>query len=197
MASTETAAPAATTENAAPPKAPGVMLPLVAVFVLMPALAYGLTQYVLIPKLRASLPAATEEGAPAAGAAHKPEAKSEKAAAAPKKAEGKGEKGSAESAENNWEFKDVIVNLSGAFGTRYLKTSFTASGADARLPDLVKANQKRLHDVTITILSARTLNDLDNPTAKNAIREELTAKFNQVLGVDIVEEIYFSEFVIQ
>ena len=127
----------------------------------------------------------------------KAEAKTEKAAA-PKKAEGKGEKGGgAEAAENNWEFKDVIVNLSGALGTRYLKTSFTASGADARLPDLVKANQKRLLDVTITVLSSRTLNDLDNPAAKNAIREELIAKFNQVLGVEIVEEIYFSEFVIQ
>ncbi len=195
MASTETAAAPAATENAPAQKSAGVLLPLVAVFVLMPALAYGLTQYVLIPKLRAALPAAAE-GGPAPGAS-KTEGKMEKTAAAPKKAEGDARKSSGEAAENNYEFKDVIVNLSGALGTRYLKASFTASGSDARLPELIKANQKRLLDVTITVLSARTLNDLDNPTAKNAIREELMAKFNQLLGVEIVEEIYFSEFVIQ
>ncbi len=194
MAATETA-PAPAAENAAaPPKSPGVMLPLLAVFVLMPALAYGLTTYVLIPKLRGALPAA-EESADAKKGEAKAEAKGAKPAEAPKKAEGGKKEGGG--AEASFEFKDVIVNLSGALGTRYLKTSFTASGSNAKLPELMTANQKKMLDVAITVLSARTLNDLDEPTAKNAIREELAARFNQVLGVEMVEEIYFSEFVIQ
>lgn len=197
MAAAETAAPPA--ENAKAPKAPGVMMPLLAVIVLMPAIAFGLTQYVLIPKLRGSLPAAEEGGAAPAGA-HKEKAEgghAEKPAHGASKKEGHDGKKGGEEAENNYEFKDIIVNLSGALGTRYLKVSFTASGSESKLPELIKANQKRLLDVTITVLSARTLNDLDNPAAKNAIREELIAKFNQVLGVEIVEELYFSEFVIQ
>ena len=65
------------------------------------------------------------------------------------------------------------------------------------MPDIVKENHQKLLDITISVLSARTLNDLDSPTAKNAIREELIAKYNHSLGADLVEEIYFSEFVIQ
>ena len=71
------------------------------------------------------------------------------------------------------------------------------SGSDPHLPDVVKENHQKLLDITINVLSSRTLNDLDTPTAKNAIREELVAKYNHSLGVDLVEEIYFSEFVIQ
>ena len=175
------------------------MMPLLAVFVLMPAIAYGLTEYVLLPKLRAAMPApATTEGSGLP--AKKGEGKTEAAPAAkapPKKGEGEGKKGAEGGSEASSEFKDVIVNLSGALGTRYLKTSFTVSGADSHLPDVIKENQKKLLDITISVLSARTLNDLDSPTAKNAIREELIAKYNHSLGVDMVEEIYFSEFVIQ
>ena len=195
MAATETAVAPAAAEEAKAPKAPGVMMPLLAVFVLMPALAYGLTEYVLIPKLRAAMPAA-----PSAEAGGLPAKKGETAPAAKnasKKGEGEGKKGAEASAENSFEFKDVIVNLSGALGTRYLKTSFTVSGSDSHLPDVIKESQKKLLDITISVLSARTLNDLDSPTAKNAIREELIAKYNHALGVEIVEEIYFSEFVIQ
>ena len=199
MAATETAAaPPAAAEDAKPAKVPGVMMPLLAVFVLMPALAYGLTEYVLIPKLRAVIPAATA-AEPGGFAAKKGEGKTEAAPAAkaaPKKGEGEAKKG-AETADASFEFKDVIVNLSGALGTRYLKTSFTVSGSDARLPDIVKNDHQKLLDITINVLSSRTLNDLDSPTAKNAIREELIAKYNHALGVELVEEIYFSEFVIQ
>ena len=200
MAATETAAaPAA--ETAAAPKSPGVMMPLLAVFILMPALAYGLTTYVLIPKLRGALPAA-EEASEAKPGGKKAEAKAETkgakpAEAAKKAAPAETAKKEGKEGEASFEFKDVIVNLSGAMGTRYLKTSFTASGSSAKLPELMAANQKKMLDVTITVLSARTLNDLDEPTAKNAIREELVARFNQVLGAELVEEIFFSEFVIQ
>ena len=193
MAATETPVPPVA-DNVKAPKSPGVMMPLLAVFVLMPALAYGLTQYVVIPKLRASLPTATASADPGALPAKKVE-KSE-ASAAPKKAEGESKKGG-EAAEASFEFKDVIVNLSGALGTRYLKTSFTVAGSDPRVADTVKNDRQKLLDIAIGVLSARTLNDLDNPNAKNVLREELIAKFNHALGVEIIEEIYFSEFVIQ
>lgn len=194
MAATENPAVPAT-DNAKPAKAPGVMMPLLAVFVLMPALAYGLTEYIVIPKLRATLPAPTVPGEPGAVPTKKAEAKAE-VQAAPKKAEGESKKGG-ESVEASFEFKDVIVNLSGALGTRYLKTSFTVTGSDARVSDTVKNSRQKLLDIAIGVLSSRTLNDLDNPAGKNVVREELIAKFNHALGVEMIEEIYFSEFVIQ
>ena len=200
MAATETtAAPdAATAADAKPPKAPGVMMPILAVFVLMPALAYGLTVYVLIPKLQAAMPAATGSVEPGAAGAKK-EGKTEAAPAAhaSAKKEGDSKKGAESASDASFEFKDVIVNLSGALGTRYLKASFTVSGSDSHLPDIAKENHQKLLDITISVLSSRTLNDLDSPTAKNAIREELIAKYNHALGVDLIEELYFSEFVIQ
>lgn len=206
MAATETpaAAPAAGAEKDKA-KAPGVMIPLLAVFVLMPALAYGLTAYVLIPKLRASLPVAAAEsgtepghGAAKKGSGEKGETASAPTLPAPKKEKAEGaSKKAGEGETASFEFKDVIVNLAGALGTRYLKTSFTVGGSDSHVAETVKSEHQKLLDITISVLSSRTLNDLDSPTAKNAIREELIAKFNHALGVELVEEIYFSEFVIQ
>jgi flagellar basal body-associated protein FliL len=38
---------------------------------------------------------------------------------------------------------------------------------------------------------------LDNPGGREAVRKQLIAKFNSLLGAEVIDQIYFSEFVIQ
>ncbi|MEO5959983.1 MAG: flagellar basal body-associated FliL family protein, partial [Opitutaceae bacterium] len=110
---------------------------------------------------------------------------------------GKGKDGK-ESTGVNYEFKDIVVNLAGTMGTRYLKTSFLVAPAkDVDIKAAFEAAKPRLTDITINVLSSLALSDLEEPGAKNVIREKLIGAYNQALGRKVAEQVYFSDFVIQ
>ena len=189
--------------EATPAKAASPWPALIAVIVLMPAISYATAEFLLLPKLRGLL---STEAVQTSGA--KPE-KKEAAHAAPAKGghgaaakskgghgggHGKSEEGAGEA---SYDFENVIVNLSGSMGTRYLKTSFTTLGSNPELSSIMTENKKQLLDVTISVLSSRSLADLEAPGAKNIVRNDLLANLNQALKSDVVEQIYFTEFVVQ
>ena len=122
-----------------------------------------------------------EEAAPEASASHEKGGK-----------EGKDGKESAP----NFEFQNVVVNLAGTMGTRYLKTSFLVTG-DASIKATFEGNKAKLMDVTLNVLSSLTLADIEEPGAKNVIREKLVTAYNQALGRKVAEQVYFSDFVVQ
>lgn len=175
------------------------MLPVLMVVLLVPALSYVTTEYVLIPKLKQG-----------AGAAHAPEPDSHGAAEEGKKAKsgahgsksgGHGGKeksgGSVGKLPFSHDFSDVVVNLAGAKGTRYLRARFTLAGSDPNLAMLIKSNEVQLKDLAIGILSSQTLENLEVSGARNAVRNELISQFNHVLHGEVVEQLFFSEFVVQ
>lgn len=196
----KTEAPAATPETAdataAPKKSGGLMgtlIPLLAVVVLAPAVSWAVAQFVLIPQLRKELTAAASE-APApeaehAAAAHEGGGKEAKG--------GHGKKGEAAGAGNTYTFENVVVNLAGTMGTRYLKVTFMVTGPDQSLRGQFEANRPKLVDVTLNVLSSLSLADLEEAGAKNIIREKLVGAYNQALGKKVAEQIYFSDFVVQ
>ena len=185
---------------AAPAKAPSPFVPIIAVCVLMPAISFATTQYLLLPKIRGAV---LEQKAIAH--AEKPEGKGEAkkghgeaAKGGHGKAEGgKGEGGGGAGGAFSYDFADIVVNLSGAMGTRYLKTSFTTLSDNPELKTLIDENKKQLLDVALTVLGSRTMADLEQPGSKNVVRNDLMANFNQALKSDLVSQIYFSEFVVQ
>jgi len=192
-------------EAAAPAKAKGgalkAWLPVILAIVAAPALCWAVAEFVLLPKLQAKLAAlSTAEGAAdhAAPGDKKPAAHGEKdkkpEAHGKKEGHGKEEAG----AGDTYGFTNVVVNLSGTMGTRYLKTSFVVTGLK---PDTIKPafeeNKDKLTDVTLGVLSSLSLSDLEEPGAKNVLREKLITAYNQALGSRVAEQVYFSDFVVQ
>jgi len=171
------------------------MMPVIAVILLVPALCYATTQFVLLPKLKAAVgsPEASHESAPAAGEKKGGDKKEGGAHGGKEKEKSKASGKYAHSHE----FGDVIVNLAGAKGTRYLRARFTLASSDANLEMLVKTNENQLRDVAIGVLSAQSLDSLEAPGARSAVRNELIAQFNHALHGELVEQIYFAEFVVQ
>jgi flagellar FliL protein len=157
------------------------LLPLIAAVVLAPALTFVVAEFVLVPRLRAKLSAPVE-----AVAEKKPEA-----SRAPNSHGGKGEPQDSAT----YDFKDVVVNLAGTMGTRYLKTSFVVTGKGVR--GMFEGDKARLADVTLNVLSAVSLADLEQAGAKNLLRGKLVNAYNQALGKHVVDQVYFSDFVIQ
>lgn len=166
-------------------------LPVIAAVLLAPLLSWAVAEFVLLPRLQKKL-SAPKSGEPPEEHAAAPEAKGEGGHGA------KGGKGGKEGdGPANYEFQNVVVNLSGTMGTRYLKTSFIVTGADATINTVFNAQKAKLTDITLNVLSSLSLADLEEPGSKNILREKLVLAYNQALGKRVAEQIYFSDFVVQ
>lgn len=171
---------------AAPPSAAksgavAAWLPVLAAIVLAPVATLAVAHFVLLPQLEARL------GGPDAAASNTGPA------VAPAK------KGAATPGAKviSYRFENVVVNLAGTMGTRYLKATFEISGTHPNLIARCDAARLQLGDTTIAILSSLSLADLEQPGSKNIIRERLIEAFNRIFGERLVENLYFSEFVVQ
>lgn len=181
-------------EGAAPPSKMGALLPVILIVVLAPVMSWAVAQFVIIPqfekKMNAVMASSGEHGDPVGMHA-------EAAPAEGGHGGGHGEKGEAAGPANSYEFTNVVVNLAGTMGTRYLKTTFLVTGKDVRLREFFNREKVRMVDVTINVLSSLSLADLEEAGAKNIIRQKLVDAYNQAFGKKIAEQVYFSEFVVQ
>ena len=162
------------------PRAPNVWLPVIVVIVLMPAISFAMTQFVLIPHIQGTIGAKQAAGEDAKGTDSS-------------KADGNKDA----KPTYSYQFDDVVVNLSGTMGTKYLKASFALFSSNPDLQKIVTDNKSHLLDVALNVLSSKSMADLEAPGSKNLVRNDLISNFNQALNSEVVEQIYFSEFVVQ
>jgi flagellar protein FliL len=155
-------------------------LPLIVMIVLMPALAFAMTNFVIVPKLKKGLGGSAATTAAASGESS---AKPKKEGAAAKK----------ESVAMN----KLLVNVAGTMGARYLLVSLSVVGTGTDFKAKMDEHDAQLRDMAQGALRTKTIADLEKPTAQNLIRNELISGFNNILGDGSVEEIYFPEFAIQ
>lgn len=178
-----------TAKNAAPAeKAGGIkaFMPLILVVVLMPALAYVMTSFVLVPKLQKSLGvesvSARESGAGEGGHSVP--------------VEGGHGGGEAKGPRTKVPLSKIIVNVSGSLGTRMLLASFTLVGSAPDFKARVEDSSDQLRDIASGVLGSKTISDIEKPESRNMLRAEMQTQFNAVLG-NTVQEIFITEFAIQ
>ena len=151
-------------------------LPLIVVVVLMPVLAFGMTQFVLLPRLQQGLGIK-----PVASTAAKEKSKKEKSNEKPVSVA----------------MNKILVNVAGTMGARYLLVSLSVVGTDTDFKAKMDDHDAQLRDMAGGVLSAKTLADLEKPGERNLIRNELISGFNNILGDSTVQDIYLTEFAIQ
>ncbi|MFT3783279.1 MAG: flagellar basal body-associated FliL family protein [Nibricoccus sp.] len=178
----------------------GAFIPLIAAVVLAPVLSVVAVIFLGIPKLKKELAVPVDPHAVAAASAAEPAAEAAAEEGHGKEGkegkEGKGKEGKGASG-GTYEFENVVVNLAGTMGTRYLKVAFQVIGTDKTLRAVFESKKPQLVDVTLNVLSSLSLTDLEEAGHKNLIREKLIAAYNQAIGKRLVEQIYFSDFVVQ
>lgn len=152
-------------------------LPLLVSLVAMPLLAYGMTVYVLLPRLQQGL------NSPAPGASAP-----EKTSAGPTATGG---------TPDVVALNKLLVNVAGTMGARYLLTSIALAGNDPELKTKILQHEAQLRDTACGTLATKTLADIEKPGARNLIRSELISSFNSILGGPVVQELYFTEFAVQ
>jgi flagellar FliL protein len=181
-------------KGAARPAAPAgggmsAWMPVIAVVVLVPVLSYAMAMFVIAPQLEKRFVAASAaQGAGGEAGAH----------GTPGKAGAHGkEAGEKPKPTFGYEFKDIVSNLAGSMRSRYIKVTFTAYSANAEFAKIAEENRAKLLDATIGVLARLSLADLEDPAAKSKVSNEIIYAMEAVLHERVVEEIYFSEFVIQ
>ena len=128
-----------------------------------------------------------------------PETKKEPASASKKKEE-KGKEGK-EGAEKEVSLivpvDTIVVNLSGSNGRRYLKAKINLEAKDGEVKKIIEAKAVQIKDRLISILSSKTLEDIDGLEAQENLRKETKDAVDVVLKVEGVLQVYFTEFVVQ
>ena len=134
-----------------------------------------------------------------AQAVKQPETKKEPASASKKKEE-KGKEGK-EGAEKEVSLivpvDTIVVNLSGSNGRRYLKAKMNLEAKDGEVKKLIETKSVQIKDRLISILSSKTLEDIDGLEAQENLRKETKDAVDVVLKVEGVLQVYFTEFVVQ
>jgi flagellar FliL protein len=173
-------APAPAPAEEAPAAAPAggfkAWLPLIVTVAVMPLIAFGMTQFVLLPQLKKGLGLSTASATPVKAKESKP---------------------SPEAKLESVPMNKLLVNVAGTMGARYLLVSLSIAGADADFKSKIQAHDPQLRDFACGVLAAKTIADIEKPGARNAIRTELISGFNNILGNALVQEIYLTEFAIQ
>ena len=91
----------------------------------------------------------------------------------------------------------LIVNLSGSNGRRYLKAKINLEAKDGEMQKIIKTKAVQIKDRLISILSSKTLEDIDGLEGQENLRKEIKDAVDVVLKVEGVLQVYFTEFVVQ
>ena len=169
-------------ESAAPAAVPSgggfkAWLPLIVCILLMPALAFGVAQFVILPQLQKGLGIKKSGGGETAGSAAK--------------------KDSPKTKQESVMMNKLLVNVADTMGARYLLVSLSIVGTTADFKDKMLERDAQLRDMACGALATKTLADLEKPGERNLIRSELITGFNNILGDSAVQDIYLTEFAIQ
>ena len=144
---------------------------------------------------KAEVGAETEE----VQAVKQPRTEKELASAAKKKEEkGKeGKEGAGKEESLIIPLDTLIVNLSGSNGRRYLKVKINLDAKDGDVKKLIEAKSIQIKDRLISILSSKTLEDIEGLEAQENLRKEVKDAVDVVLKAEGVLQVYFTEFVVQ
>ena len=161
--------------------APSALPIMLGMLVGVPLVCYLMIQFLVLPKLIAAVEHASETKATPAG----------KAAPGAKGAHGAAAK------EQTYDFGKIMVNVASAGDSRYLRVNLVLASNNPEIKEIAKSNDIALRDAIITVLSAQNLADLEKNDGRDAARRALLARINGILGSEVVQQIYFTDFVIQ
>lgn len=90
-----------------------------------------------------------------------------------------------------------IVNLGGNEGAKYLKATLNIELSKTDASERAKARTPQIRDTVIMLLTGKTAESLVSPEGKIQFKDEVSMGVNQILGENIVKNVYFTDFVMQ
>lgn len=128
--------------------------------------------------------------------AHAPADSSAAAAEGEHAAGGEGEKGK-EGESNVRVLENLVLNPAGSGGSRFLMLTIAIEASGSVALEALKARDAELRDVILTDLGAKTIEQLSDIGAREALKTELLEQINARFGKNSAKRLYFSQFVVQ
>lgn len=91
----------------------------------------------------------------------------------------------------------MIVNLSDHGGKRYLRVTMALELSDPEAEIAIQNRLPQIRDAILMILPTKKYDDISTTEGKIALRNELMEKINSLMTKGKVNNIYFTEFVVQ
>jgi flagellar FliL protein len=91
----------------------------------------------------------------------------------------------------------MIVNLSDHGGKRYLRVTMALELSDPESVATVESRLPQIRDAVLMILPTKTYDDVSTTDGKIALRNQVMEKINDLMTKGRVNNIYFTEFVVQ
>lgn len=92
----------------------------------------------------------------------------------------------------------IVVNLSASNGRRYLKVKINLEAKDEDVRKKIESKPVQIKDRLISILSSKTLEDIDGLEGQENLRNEIKNALDVILKIEGgILQVYFTEFVIQ
>jgi len=131
--------------------------------------------------------------------AHDPSAASEEVAEVPEPEHSGGGHGEAAGAgeEQLFEVSQIIVNPASTVGSRFLSCSVAFELRKAGDLQIFESREIKIRDALITILSARTVDELADTRSRESLRTQILDKINQLADPAKATAVYFKDFVLQ
>lgn len=106
-------------------------------------------------------------------------------------------KGKTEGVSTVFMMQDIIVNPSGTSGTRFLSVSIGFEVGSQETFKLFEERQPLIKDALITILGSKTMEQLSDAKQKEITRFQIKKRVEQLLNVEDLAAVYFTDFVLQ
>ncbi len=90
-----------------------------------------------------------------------------------------------------------IVNLLNENGSRYLKATIDLEMDKQELSAELDKKKAIIRDIIIKILSSKTFEEISTVKGKERLKEEIVDQINQILSDGEIQNIFFTDFVIQ
>ncbi len=102
-------------------------------------------------------------------------------------------------AQHTMSLEEFVVNLKPNDNKRFLKANmslmFEGKGKDKA--EFLEANIDLIRDEVIAILREKTAEDFLEVENTKALKEEIVEKLNESLGARVIEDVYFTDLVVQ
>ncbi|MDJ0721326.1 MAG: flagellar basal body-associated FliL family protein [Desulfobacterales bacterium] len=90
-----------------------------------------------------------------------------------------------------------IVNLADEKSKRYLRVTMQIELKAGETVDIIEQRLVQVRDIILMILPAKRFQEIRTADGKTLLRQEIMTRLNALLRKDVINNIYFTEFVVQ
>jgi flagellar FliL protein len=94
-------------------------------------------------------------------------------------------------------FDPFIVNIYDGQELRYLKLKVEVQLSDEKAKTEMTERQAQIRDAILTILTTKTLQDVQYLQGKNQLKQEIMAALTKIVTPGKVRQVFFTDFVVQ